>query len=272
MNSDTPSALILDVSNLASRAYHVAASGQGEKSVIGLARHGLKKMIQTLLRECEPLRIIGAVDEGPCFRHRLLPPREGHAGYKGNRPEKPEEMRQLRSEAAELLKREFGVEILAAADGEADDVIATVCNQMLPYGWRLGVASNDADLMAVVTGRHGDASGVFMLQYHRGTYHSLDAFGVEASKMGVPPHKVALFKALSGDAGDNYGGCPSIGPVAARRLALANPSMTAIFNNLGDPMKVCSADAKKLSAFGLENALLMERLATLDIHARLIAR
>ncbi|WP_240730784.1 5'-3' exonuclease H3TH domain-containing protein [Deinococcus sp. S9] len=249
---------MIDVSNIAARSYHsVAKEGP---AVLPLARHRLKQMLRTLLREAEPLRLLGALDCGRSFRHDLYP------DYKGHRGEKPDELRALLEEAPELLKREFGVELFQSPGFEADDVMATIADANLAAGWRTLLCTGDRDLLATAFDGGGGA-GTFILHYDRGTYFSLGPEQVE-QKMGVPPHRVALLKSVQGDSSDGIVGCPGLGPIAAKRLANEYPSVRKLFQNLD---RLQSSDRKKLEAAGLEYMLLQEQLTTLRFDAPLVA-
>ncbi|WP_161883564.1 5'-3' exonuclease [Deinococcus alpinitundrae] len=247
-----PVFLAVDVSNIVARAYHATAAGKEGQSVIGLARHRLKTMLKTLLRETEPVRLIGALDSGKCFRHDLFPE------YKAHRGEKPAEFRQLLDEAPDLLRKEFGMELYHSPGFEADDVLASLADQCLGTGVRFVIASNDKDLFALAH-KGPDGSGTYLLHYDANSYCALGPSEVE-TKLGVPPHRVALLKAIQGDNSDNIPGIVGLGPVAAKRLANAYPSMSSIFANLE---RLQTSDRTKLQAAGLEEALRQETLVTL---------
>lgn len=253
--------LVVDLSNQAARAYFAAKQGKEGQSVIGLARYGLKKMTQTLLRECDPLRILVACDcAGPTFRHLL------HDDYKKGRAEKDEEYRQFQIEAPGILAAEFGAEVYESQGYEADDVIATLCDKMLPYQMRSVIASNDGDLFQLVI-ETGDGAGTFQLKYDQGTYRVIDEVAVK-EKFKVPPHRVALAKSLMGDPGDGYAGIPGIGGVAAARLANQFPSVKAMYAGLD---KIASKpDRTKLEAAGQELAEKMFTLAQLRTDVPLV--
>lgn len=246
--------LIIDASNLVARCYHVVASGREGQSVIGLARHQLRRSARNLAEQVDPERICVALDsrERPTFRKELFP------AYKAHRPPKPEEFSQLSAEAAEILADEIGAEVYEAPGYEADDVIATLTQAALPYGWRICVASSDRDLLALTCDLGGGA-GVFALHGDKGAYHSLGPRETQA-KLGVPPLRVAMLKALMGDSGDNYPGVPGIGEVAGRRLAGEYRTPEALYDHLDQLPK---RDRARLEEAGIEHLRLMLTLATL---------
>lgn len=251
--------LILDLSNLAARAYHVVKRGREDESVYGLAKHQLKVAARSLVRQVDPLRICGALDGERNFRQDLYP------NYKGHRGEKDPELSELMRSAGDILAEEIGAEIYSSDNYEADDVIATLAQASIPYGWRICIASNDADLQQLVCDL-GGGTGVFVMRSEQGAYTSVGPAEVEAGKMGVPPLRVPLAKAMMGDASDGYEGVPGLGPVAARRIATTYRSPKQIFDNLDRLQK---SDRTKLTAAGREHLELMLNLATLRSDAPL---
>lgn len=251
--------LLIDVSNLVARCYHVAARGKEGESVYGLAKHHLKKMAQSLERQVEPLRVCAAIDSAYNFRKLLYP------DYKAHRGEKDAELIQLLEDAPAILQAELGAECYVAPGFEADDVIATLAQAALPYEWRIVISSNDADLHQLICDLGGGA-GVFALQSDQGAYRSLGPKDVLAGKMGVPPLRVPMFKSLAGDVGDNIPGANGIGPVAARRIASEHRSVKQMFANLD---RLCKADRAKVEAAGQDYLELMLTLTTLRSDAPL---
>lgn len=255
----TPVVLALDVSNLVARAYHVAEAGASH-SVLGLARHGLRRMTRTLIDDSDPLRLIAAIDSGAGWRHRA------YREYKGKRGEKAEEWRALAREAPELLASEFGFEVYASDDHEADDVLATIADQLLPYRTRTLIVSGDRDLfsLACSTGR---TSGTYVMRSENGPYRVYGPEEVQAcKKTGVPPLRVPLFKALAGDSSDNLPGVPGFGPVTARRLARTHRSAQRLWDARDT---LVGSERTKLEKAGLDHLLLMESLCTLNTRAPL---
>ena len=108
------------------------------------------------------------------------------------------------------------------ADGyEADDVMGTivekiqssVVSRQTGNELRIIILSGDKDMFQLVNDR------VFVLTPQIGFSKSL-LYGPKevVTKLGIPPDKVADFKALSGDPSDNYEGIRKIGPKTAVKL------------------------------------------------------
>ncbi|TSA78612.1 hypothetical protein FNU79_18820, partial [Deinococcus detaillensis] len=150
------------------------ARGQ-EGNFYGLAKHRLMTMQRTLMRQVEPIRLMGAIEGGKTFRHELYP------AYKAHRPEKAEDFRALLDEAPAILAREFGMEIYHSPGFEADDVLAAIADQCLSTEVRLTICSNDKDLLGLAfAGPEG--SGTFVLHSEAGSYHALGPLEVLAKK------------------------------------------------------------------------------------------
>lgn len=144
--------------------------------------------------------------------------------------------------------------------------MATIADANLGAGWRTLLCTGDKDLLAAAHDE-GGGRGTFILNHHAGSYHALGPEQV-LNKMGVPPHRVALYKAIAGDPGDNIPGGRKMGPVAARRLAGSYASVRQLFKHLD---RLQSSDRRGLEASGLEHMLLQERLTTLRFDAPLVA-
>lgn len=246
--------MMVDVSNLVARAFY--GTGKDATPNLGLGRYNLNKMIKSLLEEVSPYRPIAALDLGVSFRKEIDPM------YKAQRSEKPEDLKLLLKEAPTIFAG-HGFEVYAAEGWEADDVMAHICNVLAPEGWRTLMVTQDRDMWQMVYGEGvPGAPGNYVYSYQKGSY-SLISVSEVRGRMGVPPHRVALYKALAGDASDNIKGVPKIGEKGAIRLASEYGSVKKIYDNLD---RIANPEKKHLVNFGLENALRMERLCKLDIH------
>lgn len=134
---------------------------------------------------------------------------------------------------------------------EADDVIGWIVAEYRdaaeasedPSEWALRIWSSDMDLFQLVD----DMLGVEVLSPHAGQLYRADDV---IKKIGMPPSKVAHFKALAGDKSDNYHPFrgpmgengrrnPGIGPEGATKLLAAyGDARTAVSACLKDPPPV----------------------------------
>lgn len=128
--------------------------------------------------------------------------------YKANREAMPEELRPQMPLTREAT-RAFNIACEEKEGYEADDIIATLCEQAKAAGGRVTIVSSDKDLMQLVGG------GVVM--YDAMKNREIDEDGVR-EKFGVGPERVVDVQALAGDSTDNIPGAPGIGIKTAALL------------------------------------------------------
>lgn len=157
-------------------------------------------------------RVVVCCDSGKSFRHDIDPPRDGHAGYKGNRPPRDETaIAQLRR--VERWLREHGYHVLSVKGFEADDIIAT----LVAWAGRVAppmpvlIAGSDKDLLQLVN----DDRAVKMLSI---TSEVVLSEAEVRDKFGVGPEQMRDYLALVGDASDNVKGVPKVGAKTATKL------------------------------------------------------
>lgn len=209
--------LIIDSHALIHRAYHAIPLLTTKTGTPTNALYGYFNLISKAITDIKPTHLVACFDTPTeSFRKKIIDT------YQATR--KPTE---------DNLKVQFNLvkELIDAAhikrfeaDGyEADDVIGTIvtqARQQSPDNLRIVILTGDKDMFQLVDER------TFILTPQIGFSKSI-LYGpqeVEA-KLGIPPHKVADFKALSGDASDNYGGLRNIGPKTAVKLIRAYGSI-----------------------------------------------
>ena len=256
----TPNVLLVDASNLFARAYYAAKISTTHGVPSRPARHCLASMVRTLIRECDPVRRVAALDVGKSWRHRAYP------AYKAHRAEKNEEFKAFLREAPEILVREAGFELYHSPDFEADDTLATLADQLLPQRVRTIVVSDDRDLLALAV-KTGPTSGTYILRKEQGVYRAYGPDEVLADpRTGVLPQRLPLFRALAGDASDGLPGCRGVGPVMARGMVANFPSAKKLWAGRG---ALTRRERGLLEAAGKDELLLSEQLCTLSICAPL---
>ena len=180
------------------------------------ATFGFIGMILKLLRELKPDYVAVAIDvshDRGTFRSQLYP------DYKATRAEPPETLGPQIERCISILKA-IGIPVIGVEGFEADDVIATIADQVAKDGERLEhepaeplklrIVSKDKDLAQLL------ADGkVEMYDIH--TAELLDVARLKADK-GITPEQVIDTLALSGDTVDNVPGVPGIGPKTAAEL------------------------------------------------------
>jgi len=200
-----PTAYLVDGSLYVCRAWFAQvpdafdADGQPVHAV-----HGFARFLLDLLERARPSHLAVAFDESldTSFRNTLYPQ------YKANRPPAPPDlMRQF--EGCKAIARALGVAVLADATYEADDLIGSALARLREAGFRGVVVSADKDF--------GQLIGADDEQWDPPRNQRWDSAGVK-SRLGVHPHQVADYLALTGDAVDNIPGVPGIGAKTAAIL------------------------------------------------------
>lgn len=243
--------LLIDVSNLFFRAFFAFPSTlrSPEGKPIN-AVYGVISILFSLLESEKPTHLFAAQDlKGGTFRHDEI------EGYKAGRPEMPEDLR----EQLPLIFRFFtdGIQLplLSKESFEADDILATVAEHFRgEKDSEVLILSADQDLLQVV----GD--NVFVLSPQNGGKppKKMDREAV-IEKVGLPPERVADYKAIAGDSSDRLAGVPGIGPVGAKKILLAHNTLENAIKNVGE---ISGKPGNLLQEF-TDQAILTKRMATL---------
>lgn len=179
------------------------------------AAYGFTNTLIKFLADEQPTHLALAFDYAlTSFRNDLEP------GYKADRSDAPPDLEpqfDMCIEAGQAL----GLATYEVEHYEADDVIATLCDQLLAQGASVMVVSADKDLTQLVT---PDGRVLFHDLARRMT---LEAVGVR-NKFGVEPAQIPDYLGLVGDTVDNLPGVPGIGPKSAAALLGAFGSLEAI--------------------------------------------
>ncbi len=188
------------------------------------------------------------------FRNEIYPE------YKAQRELPPAEL-----EAQLDWCREVG-EALGAATYvderyEADDLVGTLCHQLVAEGHRVVVVSSDKDLAQLVCDQ------VSFYDFAKG-----ERYGPEQvpEKLGVRPEQIADYLGLAGDSVDNIPGVRGVGAKTASALLAAIPSLEEIYARLDEVATLPIRGAKSLGAKLAEQeeiARLSKRLATIALDA-----
>ena len=168
------------------------------------AAHGFMRFMLDLLERARPTHLLVAFDESlnTSFRNEIYP------DYKANRPPAPEDL--LRQFAAcREIAHALGATVLADTRFEADDLIGSALAQLRRDGFRGVIVSADKDFGQLV----GDGDELWDPPRNQ----RWDGAGVKG-RLGVHPHQVADYLALTGDAVDNIPGVPGIGAKTAAIL------------------------------------------------------
>ena len=254
-----PTLYLVDASLYVFRAWHsMPDEFQDADGWPTNAVHGFARFLLELLERARPQHIAVAFDEAldSCFRNALYP------AYKANREPAPEALKRQFGHCKSLCMA-LGLEVLAHAEYEADDLIGSALCHARARGHRGVIISADKDLSQLLQGADEQ------WDFARGQRWGAD--GVHA-RQGVHAHQVADFLALCGDAVDNIPGVPGIGAKTAAVLLAHFGSLDALLERLDEVpflrFRGAAAAATKLRAHR-DQALLCRRLTTIACDAPL---
>jgi len=167
-------------------------------------------MLIKLFKDCKPPYAAMVIDpKGKTFRDDFYPE------YKANRDEAPDDFVAQIPRMFQLAEL-FGLPIIVAPGYEADDVMATLADQVSAGdfedqapGMHLRLVAKDKDLEQVLSDR--------VTLYDVQTDQTLDADGL-VEKRGITPNQVIDYQTLIGDPTDNIPGVKGIGPKTAQKL------------------------------------------------------
>jgi 5'-3' exonuclease len=201
------------------------------------AVYGFAGFLCGLLEQQQPSHVVLAFDESlsSSYRNEIYPE------YKANRDPAPEELKRQFAWCRELGEA-MGIPCYGHDRYEADDLIGTMSQIWRGRGYTNCIVTSDKDLTQLV----GPGDWWWDLSRRK----KMDAAAVEAH-FGVPPHLIADYLALTGDAVDNIPGVPGIGPKTAAKLLQHFGSWEALWSGLGEvpsiKMRGAASVAKKLN-------------------------
>jgi DNA polymerase I len=245
--------LLIDGNNLVHRAFHalpplsVRRTGELVNAV-----YGFTSMLLKVLADVKPTHYAVAFDKkGPTFRHDMF------EDYKANRPATPDELVGQLARTRELVK-DFNIPIFEMDGYEADDMLGALAHQAGEQGIETVILTGDQDAMQLV-------EGCVRVLYPRtmGEATLMDSAAV-LEKYGVPPERIADYKALKGDPSDNIKGVKGIGDKTAAKLIQEFGSIEEIYNHISE---VTPPRIQDLLRTGEEDARRSKVLATIAVNA-----
>lgn len=240
--------VIIDGNAIVHRAFHALPPMSREDGKPTNAVYGFFTMLLKLLNDLKPTYLIVCFDRPkPTFRKQM------YVGYQAKRPKMSDDLVpqiDLLHKALEKAKIEH-FEI----DGyEADDIIGTVAKQSFEKSLRTIIVSGDRDMLQLVNDKVlvlAPISGITKMAL-------FDEVKVK-EKYGLKPSQFIDYKALVGDASDNYPGVTGIGPKTASELL--NKYQT--FENLYAHISELPENLSSKLAVDAEQAALAKKLATI---------
>src|SRR4030042_2604348 len=239
--------VLIDGHAILHRAYHAfPLTLKTRKGELVNAVYGFSRMLLTVLEDLEPQYLAVAFDfPQPTFRH------QEYVGYQIQRPEMDKELFGQIERVYQIVNA-LKIPIFTAPGFEADDVIGTLAKQA--KNLEVMIVNGERDIMQLVNKK------VKVYSPRKG-FAEPEIFDEKKVKefLGIKPEQIIDYKALIGDASDNYPGVSGIGPKTAVELLNKYESLQKIYQNL---KKIKPQIVEKLKQ-GKESALLSQKLATI---------
>ncbi len=177
--------------------------------------------------------------------------------YKAGRAKPPEDF-YVQIPILKDILTEFGIPFLETDNYEADDIIATLANQIKNRSdCEAYLVSSDLDMLQLLSPNvemWALKTGLTKIEeYTPATFEK---------KYGLKVAQFLDLKSLQGDSSDNIPGVPGIGPKTATELLQKYDTLEQIYDSLSEIEAIKPALAKKLIA-GKESAFLSKELARL---------
>lgn len=238
--------VLIDGNAILHRAFHALPPLTTKRGEPINAVYGLVSMLLRVIQDLMPTHIVVCFDEKePTFRHKEF------VDYQAQRPPTASELSSQFEKARDFLKA-ANIPSYSMPGFEGDDVIGTLAQQAvqdtkilrykdtgkkkfsIPVSQYLSISevvivTGDRDQLQLVN----DRVKVYMPLVGLTTAKLMGEAEV-IEKMGIPPSQIDDYKALVGDASDNYSGIPGIGPKTAINLLSKYKSMSKIYEHLGE--------------------------------------
>lgn len=257
--------VIIDGNAILYRAYHALPNFTTSKKEPVGAIFGFVSMLLRIIQDLKPTHLICTFDRAaPTFRQTM------YVDYHANRKEMEDDL-VAQIPSVEKVLTAFGIPIMAVDGYEADDVIGTLAFQAVSNQrpelrkkstGNQPLASRNSLEVIIVT---GDRDLLQLINPHVKVYMPIK--GMSETKMygekeveekyGIRADQVVDYKALVGDASDNYPGVRGIGPKTASGLIQKYGTFENIYTHVGElpeKQKIALTD-------GVEEAEMAKKLA-----------
>lgn len=238
------------------RAYHAMPPLTTTNGELINAVYGFTSMLLKIFHDLHPECVACAFDmKAPTFRNLEF------VDYKAKRPKMDEELVGQIERIHEIV-RVLNIPIFEVSGFEADDVIATLAEQAKDPR----VRGDDSEVETIIV--TGDRDALQLVDdEHTLVYCPLKGLSNPVlydekkviEKYGLKPNQIADYKALAGDASDNYPGVKGIGPKTATELLQKYQTIDNMYQHIDE------FDNKKLAKLLAENIDFVrkcQRLAT----------
>ncbi len=258
--------ILIDGNAIMHRAFHALPPLTSKHGQMVNAVYGFFSMLLKILQEFKPMYLAVCFDRPkPTFRQEL------YVGYQAHRPKMSDDLIPQIQTIHELLEK-AQIPIFEIDGYEADDLIGTLAFQLVqnskfsPRGEagkiqsseekniKIIIVSGDRDMLQLVNSHVKVAMPVTGIT----NMVLFDSRKVE-EKYGIRPDQIIDYKALVGDASDNYPGVSGIGPKTASELLKTYGSFENLYEQINQlPEKI----GVKL-ATDAEQAAMAKKLATI---------
>lgn len=213
--------VIIDGNAVMHRAYHALPPLTSPDGTIVNAVYGFLMMLFKVVSDLNPTHLAVCFDVGaPTFRQKE------HPEYWANRPKADDEFISQMGVIHEVLEK-MGVPIFEAEGYEGDDAIGTIVKKAETEGFENVVVTGDRDLLQLA-----NAKTKLYMPIKGLTEATLFDEEKVFEKYGVKPSQWVDYKALRGDASDNYSGVAGIGPKTAEELIKRYGTLERIYKNI----------------------------------------
>lgn len=199
--------LLLDGNSLAYRAFFALPLLTNDSGIHTNAVYGFTTMLQRILEEEQPTKILVAFDAGKTtFRH------ETFTEYKGGRQKTPPELSEQFPYLRKLIDA-YGIKQYEQELYEADDIIGTLAKEASSQDMDIIIVSGDRDLTQLATEQvtvYITKKGITEIEKNTPAFI--------AEKYGLTPLQIIDMKGLMGDSSDNIPGVPGVGEKTAVKL------------------------------------------------------
>ncbi|MGE7113297.1 DNA polymerase I [Lysinibacillus sp. NPDC047702] len=241
--------LLLDGNSLAYRAFFALPLLTNDSGIHTNAVYGFTTMLQRILEEEQPTKILVAFDAGKTtFRH------ETFTEYKGGRQKTPPELSEQFPYLRKLIDA-YGIKQYELELYEADDIIGTLAKEASSQDINVIIVSGDRDLTQLASEQvtvYITKKGITEIE------KNTPAFIEE--KYGLTPQQIIDMKGLMGDASDNIPGVPGVGEKTAVKLLKEHGSVESLYAAM-DTLKASKMKEKLVA--NEDQAIMSKKLATI---------
>lgn len=241
--------VLIDGNAIMHRAFHALPPLTNPKGETVNAAYGFFSMLLKIIEDANPTHIAVCFDRPkPTFRQSLF------VGYQAQRPKTADGLGPQFGIVHKALEQ-IGAPVFEVDGYEADDVISTIATKATKKSdTEVIIVTGDRDLLQLVN------LHVKVLSPVTGISNMVlyDEEKVE-ERFGIKPSQIVDYKALVGDASDNYPGVAGIGPKTAIALFQKYGTLENIYLNLSEIPEKISLKLMK----DAEQASLCKKLATL---------